>query len=235
MTTQLFSENSYLFDAPAEIIGNGVDEKGSFLILNQTIFYPQGGGQPSDIGIIKCGGVSLNITNVRKDGDEIKHYTKEQRTDDLCGVDCVCILDNALRILHMRYHSAGHLLSNVAEQVYPEMVAAKAHCFPNEAYVEFLGINNCEQDAIAGAVKNSIESDLGISVFDIGRENFEREFYKLPHAVSFREQFRVVQIGKHKPIPCGGTHLASTAAIGNFKVTKIKNKNGNLRISFAID
>jgi hypothetical protein len=126
-----------------------------------------------------------------------------------------------------RCHSAGVLRGNVAEQVYPEIVAAKAHCFPNEAYVEFLGINNCEQHAIAGAVKKSIESELGISVF-------EREFYNLPHAILFREQFRIVQIGKHNPIPCGGTNLASTASVENFTVTKIKNRKGNRRMPFAI-
>jgi Ser-tRNA(Ala) deacylase AlaX len=48
------------------------------------------------------------------------------------------------------------------------------------------------------------------------------------------ENFRVVQIGRYKAIPCGGTHLATTAEIGNFEMTKIKNKNGNLRISFSL-
>jgi hypothetical protein len=49
MAVPLFAENSYQFDAAAKIIAQGIDEKGAYLILDRTEFYPQGGGQPSDV------------------------------------------------------------------------------------------------------------------------------------------------------------------------------------------
>jgi alanyl-tRNA synthetase len=233
MTIFLFIENSYCFEASAKIIHHDVDGIGSYLILDRTIFYPQGGGQPSDTGIVKCHDFSINVISVRKDGEEIKHYFAEQLPENLNGEQCMCVLDRATRILHARYHSAGHLLSNITEVLYPELTATKAHCFPNEAYVEFHGASVCEQEGITGLMKTTIEAALPITVFEMYWEDFERKFYKLPYPPS-HENFRVVQIGNYKPIPCGGTHLASTAEIGNFEIMKIKNKNGNLRISFAV-
>ncbi|MDR1233241.1 MAG: alanyl-tRNA editing protein [Puniceicoccales bacterium] len=234
MTFCLFAENSYLFDTHAKIIAQGSDEKGTYLVLDQTVFYPQGGGQPSDIGTIECRDLSFDVIGVRKDGDAVRHYVGNQYTDNLEGADCLCTLDVAARILNMRYHSAGHLLSNIAESICREMIAVKAHCFPNEAYVEFQGPGICDQESIAKVMEDAIGAGLPISVFKIAGGDFEAKFYKLPYPVPPREEFRVVQIGTHKPIPCGGTHLASTGEIGNFEITKIKNKNGNLRISFAV-
>jgi alanyl-tRNA synthetase len=234
MTIALFLSNPYSFETSAEIIDTGSDENGQYLILSETIFYPQGGGQPSDVGTIECGNFSFGVLSVRKDGDAIKHYVGERRVDGLKGSDCLYILDGSARILHMRYHSAGHLLSNVAEVIYPEIVPIKAHCFPKEAYVEFRGEAACDRDEVTVAVEDAVEANLPITVFAVNGEEFEQKFYKLPYPMPPKEILRVVQIGQHKPIPCGGTHVASTAEIGNFEIAKIKNKNGNLRISFAI-
>ncbi|MDR1433235.1 MAG: alanyl-tRNA editing protein [Puniceicoccales bacterium] len=231
---QLFAENSYIFEAATKVISIAVDEKGTYLVLDRTVFYPQGGGQPSDVGTIKCRDIVLDLTSVRKDGEIIKHYIGGKYTEILTGEDCLCALDGVARTLHMRYHSAGHLLSNVAESICNGIVATKAHCFPNEAYVEFTGTGTCERDAATDAMKMAIEANLPIAIFETNCEDFEKRFYKLPYPMPPKEILRTVQIGNYKPIPCGGTHLASTIEIGNFEVTKIKNKNGNLRISFAV-
>ena len=58
-TRRLYFESTYLFESPATILEQAEDEKGSYVVLDQTIFYPQGGGQPSDRGIIKHGVQSL--------------------------------------------------------------------------------------------------------------------------------------------------------------------------------
>ncbi|MDR2737521.1 MAG: hypothetical protein LBB18_01080, partial [Puniceicoccales bacterium] len=159
MVVSLFSEDSYLFESPAKVVTQGVDESGHYLILDRTIFYPQGGGQPSDVGVVKCGESVFKITGVRKNGDLIKHYAAQLDVENLDGTDCFCVLDKATRILHMRHHTAGHLVSNVAEFLYPEIIAMKAHCFPGEAYVEFQGTGVCESDEIGTAIMDAIKSD----------------------------------------------------------------------------
>jgi alanyl-tRNA synthetase len=234
MTDCLFVKNSYLFEANAKVMSYGVDERGAYLVIDRTIFYPQGGGQPSDVGSIECHDVSYAVGDVKKDGGIIKHYIAEECTDDLKGAGCICSLDIDVRILHMRYHSAGHLLGNIVESICKDVVATKAHCFPDEAYVEFHGTGDCDRDAVAVAMKAAVAANWPIVAFEVSGDSFERKFYKLPYAVPLLEMLRVVQIGANKPIPCGGTHLESTADIGNFEITKVKNKNGNLRVSFAI-
>ena len=74
MTKLLYLDDSYIFESKATITGKMVDEKGPYILLDQTIFYPQGGGQPSDQGIIQGDGFQLEITFVRQFEDKIFHY-----------------------------------------------------------------------------------------------------------------------------------------------------------------
>jgi hypothetical protein len=133
MTQPLFLAGIYLFGSPAKIINRGLGDNGPYLIFDKTIVYPQGGGQPSDVGTIKCEETMLEITRVKKDENEMRHYLNGEYPDDLVGTDCLCALDKQIRILHARFHSAGHLLSNIVEDIWPELVAIKAHCFPDAA------------------------------------------------------------------------------------------------------
>jgi alanyl-tRNA synthetase len=234
MAECLFLKNTYLFECSAEIIGQGMDDRGTYLLLDRTVFYPQGGGQATDVGSIKVGDRELRVTSVRKDGDEIRHYLADACADYLKNFECLCLVDKNTRILNARYHTAGHLLSNVAEELCRELVAIKAHCFPGEAHVEFQGTGVCGSDALAESMQNAVNADLRIFTFEMDGENFEKKFYKLPYQMPKQEQFRIVQIENYKPIPCGGTHLNSTGEVKNFEITRIKNKNGSLRISFSV-
>lgn len=69
MTQLSYFEDTYKFEDTAVIKANGKDENGDFLILNQTIFYPQGGGQPSDRGTIAVDGVVVPIHSVKYVGN----------------------------------------------------------------------------------------------------------------------------------------------------------------------
>lgn len=230
----LFLGNTYLFECLAQVIAQEADEKGMYLVLDRTVFYPQGGGQPTDVGTIECNNRVSKVTNVRKDNGEIKHYLAEPCADYFKDMNCLCVLDKDRRILNARYHTAGHLFSTIVENLCPELVAIKAHCFPGEAYVEFHGENACDREALRSNMETAIASDLPISTFEMSGREFEQKFYKLPYPMPAHDQFRAVQISGYKPIPCGGTHLASTKEIVSCEIGKIKNKNGNLRISFTV-
>jgi alanyl-tRNA synthetase len=137
-------------------------------------------------------------------------------------------------MLNARYHTAGHLVSNIVEEVEPSLKAVKCHAFPKESYVEFPLVatvpdSSVVQNRLIEVIKGGIET----KIFDISAEDFERSFYKLPYDIPGREAFRVMQIGTYPPVPCGGTHLKNISEVGNINV-KIASKKGIVRVSYLL-
>jgi len=237
MTDQLYLQNTYLFEADARIVECKKDEKSaSYILLGRTIFYPQGGGQPTDHGIIVGENFECTINNVRQVQDEIRHYIADNfNVQDLPeNCDVKCIIDKDRRLLNARYHTAGHLLGNIVEELYPNLKAQKCHAFPGEAHIEFRGDEIPNEELLQESLQNTITQSLATKIFEIDRDAFEAIYYKLPYEIPGNKKFRAVQIGNYPPIPCGGTHLASINEIGEIILGKIKSKNEILKISFGV-
>ncbi|GHT95446.1 hypothetical protein FACS1894122_12940 [Alphaproteobacteria bacterium] len=235
MTAQLYLENTYLFESKAHILKHDADDKGAYILLDQTIFYPQGGGQKSDCGKIIGDGFELIVHDVRQVENEIRHYIEASNSHSVlknCAVKCV--IDKDRRLLNARYHTAGHLLGNVVESKYPSLKAQKCHAFPGEAYIEFHGSEMPNDHLLSNALQNAIAENLETKIFEMDRRSFESTYYKLPYKIPENKKFRVLQIGNYLPIPCGGTHVRSTKEIGEITINKMKQKNGILRISFGV-
>ncbi|MFN7709947.1 MAG: alanine--tRNA ligase-related protein [Holosporales bacterium] len=237
MTTQkLYLEDTYQFNFEGLIQKAGKDEKGFFIILDQTAFYPQGGGQPSDHGLISNDSVNAPIIHVAQHGDQIRHYIDSPSiTAEILKAQKVCgVVKRTRRLLNARYHTAAHLLGNIAEMLNPKLKAIKGHSFPGEAYVEFQGDEVIDVEVLQNAISEAIAKNEKTKVFVIDPLGFEKQFYKLPYRIPDNKTFRVIQIGDMSPVPCGGTHVSSTGEIGLIKINKVKNKNGILRISYGV-
>ena len=83
MTKKLYLQDTYQFDFEGLIQKIGKDEKGIFIILDQTAFYPQGGSQPSDHGVIENDHLKANVVHVAQHGDQIRHYIEPIATETL--------------------------------------------------------------------------------------------------------------------------------------------------------
>lgn len=234
MTKLLYLENTYFFESEAQILESGKDDHGHYVILDQTIFYPQGGGQPSDQGILVSLKGQLPILMVRNIQGEIRHYLSGLPAEDLKNLRVNCRLDEQRRILNAKYHTGSHLLGNVVEYLYPQLKAVKGHSFPKEAYVEFQGSDSLDRDRIQHSLHQALEAGHAISIFDIDPESFEKKFYKLPYTIPAHKDFRVMQIESFLPVPCGGTHLSSTREIHALSMNKIKIKDNKVHISYEV-
>ncbi|MEY4464064.1 MAG: hypothetical protein RLZZ81_1035 [Pseudomonadota bacterium] len=234
MTIQLYLNNTYLFESQASILNYEEDEKGKFIILDQTIFYPQGGGQPSDQGLIQNDHFEANITLVRQVGLEIRHYINTTSSEIPINSIVNCFLDQNRRVLNSRYHTAAHLLGNLVEVLYPMLKAIKGHSFPKEAYVEFQGDETVDIVQIQNIIDETIAQNNKTQIFETDLTSFEQQFYKLPYNVPENKKFRVMRIGDMLPVPCGGTHLSSIAEVGKVLIGKIKLKNNIIRISYEV-
>jgi alanyl-tRNA synthetase len=232
MTHHLYSANTYLFECRAKVIY----QNESYIVLDQTIFYPQGGGQPCDCGRIISDKHEIQITSVRTVDGEIRHYGIVP--DNTLG-EVTCKIDAERRLLNAKYHTAGHLLAGCLEESFPWLVATKCHAFPGEAYVEFSAENSHQQNeliaefqqqTIQKLVNNAIRQNITTKVFEIDKHTFEKRYYKINYQIT--DAFRVLQIGNYKPVPCGGTHLFSTAEIGCIMIKRVKLKG--LKVSYEI-
>ncbi len=234
MIQALYLQDTYCFESIAEILHLGKDERGIYLLLSQTIFYPQGGGQPSDQGKISGEEFELEVIQVRQVEGEIRHYLKSESTFALVGKTANLKIDSSRRLLNARYHTAAHLLGNVVESLYPELKAIKGHSFPGEAYVDFEGEAAPEIEKLEAALKAAIQNTLSTRIFETDRATFEEKYYTLPYPTPPHKAFRVMQIGDFLPVPCGGTHLANTQEIGEIRLSKIKSKDRIHHISYEV-
>ena len=236
-TRRLYFESTYLFESPATILEQAEDEKGSYVVLDQTIFYPQGGGQPSDRGIIKHGVQSLEISQVRQVEEEIRHYLNSTPQENLVNQRVDCSVQAGRRLLNARYHTAAHLLTNIVEILYPSLKATKGHSFPKESYVEFQNpesLSLLEQEKMSLGLQWGLQFGFLIRSFEIDPLSFEQQFHKFSYPIPENKKFRAVRIGEYAPIPCGGTHVADTREIGVINIGKIKCKGENIRISYEV-
>src|SRR5262245_12970008 len=135
-TKRAYFEDTYLFETQALITASGQDENGHYLILDQTIFYPQGGGQPSDQGTLQGNNFQISIHHVKAMEHEIRHYTN-QNYRQWVENEVKCIINQELRLLHAKLHTAGHFIRGIVESNYPDWRAVKGHHFPEQCYVEF--------------------------------------------------------------------------------------------------
>lgn len=235
METHLsYFEDTYKFDEHATIMATDKDENGHFLVLNQTIFYPQGGGQPSDQGTFQVGSVLIPIHHVRLINQRVRHYT-DQSYSHLVRQTGVCTLDQDLRLLHAKLHTSGHLISNVVESHYPHWRAIKGHHFPGESYVEFTAKNgsveNIALEWLNKEIAQHIEKDDPISMDQISGDKIQELSYSIPKD----QPLRVIRIGEFPFSPCGGTHVKSLLELAGLKITKYKIKKNTMKIYYEID
>ena len=231
----LYLKDTYLPECSGFVTNHGIDDKGAYLLLNETVFYPQGGGQPSDQGVIKTDSEELNVVFVRQLDQEIRHYVSDvSRLPSIIDTKITCSIDQPRRILNARYHTAAHLLSNVIENMYPTLKAVKGHSFPGESYVEFIGEDMPETADVLINMHTAINQGLNTLTFEILPDEFANKYYTLPYPVPTHKAFRVMQIGDFMPIPCGGTHIKNTAEIAKFSIRKISKKGERLKVAYEL-
>ncbi len=107
MTTELFLEDAYLREFEARV----VRLDGREIVLDKTVFYPGGGGQPADKGTLGIGPIRAAVVDVRREEDEIVHVLDNAIPDTVRQLKGE--LEWTRRYAHMRYHTALHILSAV--------------------------------------------------------------------------------------------------------------------------
>lgn len=238
MTTQLayFDDTDKIRDSSL-IVASKKDEYGPYLLLNSTIFYPQGGGQPCDQGTLEVGTHIVPVHSVKHLHHEVRHYTNQDYSF-LVAQEAVCILDAQKRLLHSKLHTAGHLISNVVESFYPQWRAVKGHHFPGQSYVEFSStdelLTEISTEIIQAETERFIGKDCPISIGYLEEEQGRNTCPNLAYRAAPDQATRVIRIGDFPFSACGGTHIKSLSALRGLKVIKGKIKKDLMKISYTL-
>ncbi|MGH8249867.1 MAG: hypothetical protein ACREVI_04090 [Steroidobacteraceae bacterium] len=209
--------SSAALEASAMIETMGYDERGTWLRLDETIFHPQGGGQPADRGTIN----GVSVVFVVSAGEFAKHYIEagDPLAAFAAGQTVHLCVDAAVRERHARLHTGGHLIAALVESTHPDCVAVAGHHWPGEARVEFESLSLADKDAfmaqLQGGVDQAVAADLPVAVSDTAG--------------------RLVAIGRYQAVPCGGTHCRSLAALAGLHITGTKTKSTRTRVSYGFD
>ena len=219
-----------------KVSGVGEDPKGRYLLLDETVFYPQGGGQPADQGTIKIGAEIIPIHFVGFVEGSVRHYTTASVSENLIGQAVLCEIDYDRRILNARYHTVGHILADVVSNIYKSARAVKGHQFPGEAYVEFIDTpaESMDISAIQAALETCINKAMPIQVYEMAKKEYEGKYGVLPYPTPDDKPFRLIGIESFPPVPCGGTHLRNTKELGAMKVRNTTEKQGRIKVSYEL-
>ena len=204
------------------------------IVLDRSAFFPGGGGQPPDEGVLVWGGVQTRIAGARKTGDDVYLQPVEGDPVPPAGTAVRGALDDVRRTALMRTHSALHLLNGVVFRDY-RLPVTSADMKPLEGRLDFdlAEVPEGFKEKVEAACNAEIEADRAIEVREVpAAEAFAIEQVRiaardlLPATL---EQVRLVDIVGLDVEADGGTHVASTKAIRRIEIVKIENKGKGFR------
>lgn len=225
-----------------------VSEEDLIVITAETIMYAQGGGQPSDTGVMRSldpeNPTIFEVSSVRSASDgQILHlgrYTTTTAKPFVIGDLVHQVIDVEKRELHSRIHTGGHLVSLAVRQLaesIPDVSELKAQHYPDAAFVDFRGlIDGKHKESIQTKVNELIQRALLIEVCWLTETELRGKCAIVPEAVAIPEGelVRVVDIVGAGACPCGGTHVPDSSQVGKVLVKKISRSKGNSKISYSI-
>lgn len=223
MTKKLFYDDPELQQTRATVIQSDKDETGYFSILDQTCFYPEGGGQPADTGYIN----QVKVIDVQTVDGEIRHYTEEP----LPLGSFLAEIDWDRRWDHMQQHAGQHVLSAVFDDHY-SMKTSSFHLGQERVSIDLdtPEITQAQWADIERKANNVIQQHLPIETAWITKEQVPAWNLRKPPAID--GPIRLVTIEGVDINACGGTHPHNTADIGIIKLIGSEKSKGGTRVYF---
>ena len=222
MTEPLFRDDAYetAFTARVVSAGDGV------VVLDRTLFYPQGGGQPGDAGTLTLDdGRVANVVDTRHGADgAIEHHLAGDAPLPEPGSTVRGAIDWDRRYARMRMHTALHLLSVAIPAPVTGGSLSEA-----KGRLDFdLPESTLDRDTVTRALADLIAADHPVTTEWITDEELDAR-PELVKTLSVQPprgsgRVRLVRIGDVDLQPCGGTHVASTREIGRVRVGKVESK-----------
>lgn len=203
------------------------------VILDQTVFYPTGGGQEHDQGYLIQQGRKYQVIDVKRRGNEVVHFI--ENTEGLIEGSVIAQIDWNRRYNLMKKHTLLHVFAAV---VYKKTgaVDTSSQIYLDRARIDFIGFDDIDEnilDEILNETNRLLQEDHPVTSRYIDRnetdqltEVAKKAVEDLPTSVT---SVRIISIESIEEYPCGGTHVKSTNEIGKMEIKKIKSKGSGRR------
>lgn len=239
MTTLLYQNDSYLKEFSAKVVD--LIPEDSAIILDQTAFYPGGGGQVYDTGCIKYNGISSSIKRAKYSSNGILHIISEGDQVPEVGTEVIGILDWDRRYKIMRTHTAMHVLCGTIFRNYGALVTG-GDMEPLKGRMDFEFENLTKElvSVIEDAVNKEVSADHDVRTAIHTRE----EAFQIPDLIRTKinllpthiKEIRTVEIVGLDLQADGGTHVKKTSEVGTIHITDYKSKGKiNKRLYVELD
>lgn len=235
MTELLYFDDAYQKTFQAEVVESSEDG----VVLDRTAFYPGGGGQPADGGVLKADGQEWRVKKLKKRGADVWHYL--EGSPPATGTQVTAELDWERRHQLMRTHTAMHILCGVIWRDY-EVSVTGGNMDPLRGRMDF------EFDSMSKELAQEIEEKINREVQaarPVTTEILPREeAFQIPDLIRTKinllpegiKEVRTVEIAGLDLQADGGTHVANTAEVGRIRIVDYKSKGAdNKRLVVELD
>jgi Ser-tRNA(Ala) deacylase AlaX len=222
-----YERDPFAASLETRILRGGTENDRPYIVLEDTIFYPEGGGQPSDLGTVN----DVDVLDVQKREGEIRHYLKRMVSEGPASLK----LDWARRFDHMQQHTGQHLLTAVAQDRFKWETTA-FHLGTQVCDIELSApsLSPKDLDRLEEAVAAEIRARRDVSARWVSTEAYGQEAVRsrgLPEGHA--GDIRLVQIEGVDLNTCGGTHLHHTGEIEALKLLGTESIRGGVRLFYV--
>lgn len=207
---------------------------------DSSIFYPQGGGQPCDLGSLEVNGTAYHVHHVETTEEGIAHVLESHPLLLECsGFPCIQRIDIQRRLVNAKSHTAGHLISHIIEEMNNNLSPAKGHHYPDDSYIELIENERTNDTFSMELINEKIQllvnqTPRTIQSIELDLAEVQSLRPLLSKFIPQSTHIRMIAIDGFTPVPCGGTHVASTSELTGLQVTRIKRKKDRIKVSYSI-
>ena len=231
-TKKLYYDDVYCRAFTARVTGCVQEKKTWLVTLDQTAFYPEGGGQPADHGTLTLpDGARLTVTDVHEQGGVIWHRVDALPDTAAPGTAVTGRIDWAWRFDKMQQHTGEHILSGILHQMFGAEnvgfhIGSDAVRMDTSVPVSAEGLREAEL-----AANRIVWQNVPVLITYPTREELARMTYRSKKEIE--GQVRIVTIPGADVCACCGTHTAATGAVGQIKILAAENYKGGVRLSIV--
>jgi alanyl-tRNA synthetase len=227
MEKKLYYQDAYIKSFTAQVVDQGKDSDGKYyIVLDQTAFYPTGGGQPHDIGTIE----NIKVLNVEETEGEVRHYLESDVHDVSSPV--YGVIDWDRRYDHMQQHAGQHILSAAFEQLYGYKTIG-FHLGNETLTIDLETGNLFESEAlkVEELANQIILENRPIETKWVTEAELVN--YNLRKETKVKEDIRLVIIPNFDYNGCGGTHPNATGEVQAIKIIDWERQKKKVRVQFV--
>ena len=239
MTELLYQTDSYLKDFNAKVVN--VDEAQHAVLLDQSAFFPGGGGQPFDQGILSWNDQNARVIRAKNISGEVWHFLESGQSLPPTGTAVDGELDWERRYQTMRTHTAMHILCGVIFRDYgAQVTGGDMEPLLGRMDFEFENMTADLVKVIEEAINREVEAARDIHIAILPRE----EAFKIPDLIRTKINLLPAEIQKIRTVEIvgldlqadGGTHVHNTEEVGKLKISDYKSKGKiNKRIYLTLE